>query len=162
MKKILLLASIILYSSCSNTTPNHPLMVSNTRGEGGNPEARVHICLEKKSSEAKKNCLNMVYPDNSAIKIYIAQAPLKLYSQGRDGTDDTKRVFDLSEKKYRRFIIHIDTGEVKGKISCSVKEAKVYQKDNKVTIDIPVENIKNRVILYNSQNNIIREFLIKK
>ena len=164
MKKVLLLIALLFYTSCTTSYTSSKLASNSNSlgGSGGNPEARLHKCLLIKESVEQKVCLEAIYPYSDTIKIYLAQAPIAQYTIGRGDIDNEKRVFDFSNKEYKEFIIHIDITEVKQPISCNIKGANIYQTKSKATINIPVKNIIDKVIIYNREHKILDEYQIIK
>jgi len=161
MKFFLLIITLLFQISCSHTTPS--IIASKGKNEGGNPEAYlIDTCLQIQDINIKKTCLNTIYPQHDAIKIYIAKVALKNYQTSRDGTDDTKRIFNLSNKKYKKFIMYLDTSNLTNKISSNIEGANIYQNGNHTTIILPIEKIQEKIIIYNQDKKILKTFFIKK
>jgi len=134
------------------------IVASSDDDKGGNPEVKsINECFTKKD-KARENCFNLFYPGDIKIYTYPSYGT-KIKLAGRKSSIERKKFRLIGQE---RFIIYIDVSQIKIPIKCNIKSAKQSKYKNTITIDIPVKDIKNRVILKDNMGKILIDYQVEK
>jgi len=166
MQKIFIITIPLLFISCNQQsmvkmTPENTLYANSEKeGTGGNNEVyNIHLCFKKETIKGQKLCLDEFYPKEKRVNIYLAQNTLKTPISTRD-SDIKLRQFNLKDKD--KFILHIPIENIEEGISTNIEGAKIYQDEQSITITIDTKLIKEKVIIYNKNSEILESYSIIK
>lgn len=167
MQKILLISIPFFLASCSHTSKNTSVSVSQPTyhaqnektkpGTGGNDEVyNIHLCFKKSSEKAQQLCLKEFYPKNKEISVYLALSTIELpLSRSTE-----IRNFNLEGKD--KFIIHIPIKNIGHSLHTNIEEAKIYQEKESITIIIESKDFKEKIIIFNDKDEVLEEYSIIK
>jgi len=130
---------------------------------GGNSEVDnknnniINRCFKLKGN-AKNICFDNFYPGDLNITIF-PNSNNHIRLAGRKSSIESG-IFEL--KKQNRFIISVDTSNVKLPILCNIRTAKITEDNHTHVIDIAVNDISNKVILYDRDGKLLLKYTIIK
>lgn len=126
---------------------------------GGNPEVfNLHTCLIQKDTIQQKSCIKNNF-GNKNMKIYLAKNLLSspVYQRG-----DSQEIRTFNLKGKDEFVLHLNLKPNIGKITTNIENAKIYQRDNKITILMKTKDIFKNIILYNEKKEVLIKYMVEK
>jgi hypothetical protein len=149
MQKILLSCIGLLFIACVNPQPMEKIVGDSTIIE---PEAYVYECLiSNPYSNKRSSCIN-----NNSIDFYPKQKSIKLASLRGE---DIKHILNLKGKT--RILLSVDVYSVDLPINLNV-DYKPYKKNNKIILDINVQDIKNSIIIFDATGKKLINYTVIK
>jgi len=149
MKKILLSCIGLLFIACVNPQPVRKIVGDSTIIE---PEAYVYECLIMNSySNKRSSCIN-----NNSIDFYPKQKSIKLASLRGE---DIKHLLNLKGKT--RLLLSVDVYSVNLPLKLNV-QYKPYKKNNKIILDINVNEIDEKIIISDTNGERLIEYTVIK
>ncbi|MCH9740550.1 MAG: hypothetical protein K0U38_06890 [Epsilonproteobacteria bacterium] len=151
---------LLFTTSCSSSSPQSEqkvIALEETGNNGGNPEVKkIHKCFGYEN-EARSECLDKLFPEEINIKIYPPSGE-RVKLAGRNSSAE-KVEFNL--KGQERFIFNVETSQVKLPISCNVS-TRLFQSDNRLTVDVAVKDIDDKVTLYDREGKVLLDYTVVK
>jgi hypothetical protein len=147
---------VVSITACSTQRPLAKLSLSDSRGNGGNPEVLNHCFGLKKS--AKKLCFYRFFPNNSNILIHPNHGePIMLAGRGNY---IEKRELQLNNDDH--VLLYLDISNVKVPLSSNIKGSKFTYESNTVVVNIDAKEIKEKIILKDNEGDILLEYHVKR
>jgi hypothetical protein len=130
--------------------------VTNSSGNGGNPEVLNHCFGLKKM--AKNLCFDSFFPDKSNLLIHPNHGePVMLAGRG---SRVEKRVLKLNNDD--RVLLYLDISTVKVPLSSNVKDSLFTYDNNTVVVNINAKEIKENIVLKDKEGNVVLEYCIER
>ncbi|CAA6812424.1 MAG: Unknown protein [uncultured Sulfurovum sp.] len=124
--------------------------------EGGNPEVNLNLCL-KETHQARIKCLDRFFPMGPNIFIVPTDGK-RILLAGRG--ESIERTEIILKKTDEIILLNIDTRNVKIPLSINIATAKPSQKGNSLVFTIPVQEIKEKIILRDQEGNIVLQYRV--